>query len=29
MGSADMLDYAISGRIATLGHSPYTMTPGS
>ena len=28
MGSADMLDYAVFGRIAALGHSPYVMTPG-
>jgi alpha-1,6-mannosyltransferase len=28
MGSADMLDYAVFGRIAALGHSPYIMTPG-
>ena len=28
MGSADMLDYAVFGRIAVLGHSPYVMTPG-
>ena len=28
MGSADMLDYAVFGRIAMLGHSPYVMTPG-
>ena len=27
MGSSDMLDYAVFGRIAVLGHSPYTMTP--
>ena len=27
MGSADMLDYAVFGRIAALGHSPYVMTP--
>jgi hypothetical protein len=28
MGSADMLDYAVFGRVAALGHSPYVMTPG-
>ena len=28
MGSGDMLDYAVFGRIAALGHSPYVMTPG-
>jgi hypothetical protein len=28
MGSADMLDYAVFGRIAATGHSPYVMTPG-
>jgi len=27
-GSADMLLYVVSGRIAVLGHSPYVMTPG-
>jgi Glycosyltransferase family 87 len=27
MGSTDMLDYAMYGRMATLGHSPYLMTP--
>jgi hypothetical protein len=27
MGSADMLLYVAYGRIATLGHSPYVMTP--
>jgi hypothetical protein len=27
VGSADMLDYAVSGRIAALGHSPYVMMP--
>jgi hypothetical protein len=27
LGSTDMLDYAIYGRIAVLGHSPYVMTP--
>ncbi len=27
VGSTDMLDYAIYGRIAALGHSPYLMTP--
>jgi hypothetical protein len=27
VGSTDMLDYAIYGRIAALGHSPYVMTP--
>jgi len=27
IGSTDMLDYAIYGRIAALGHSPYVMTP--
>jgi hypothetical protein len=27
LGSTDMLDYAIYGRIAALGHSPYVMTP--
>jgi hypothetical protein len=27
VGSADMLDYAVSGRIAVLGHSPYVMMP--
>jgi hypothetical protein len=26
-GSTDALDYAAFGRIAVLGHSPYTMTP--
>lgn len=29
MGSADMLDYAVFGRIAVLEHSPYLMTPGN
>ncbi len=28
VGSTDMLDYAAYGRIATLHHSPYIMTPG-
>jgi hypothetical protein len=28
MGSTDMLDYAVFGRVAALGHSPYVMTPG-
>jgi hypothetical protein len=28
VGSADMLLYVVSGRIAVLGHSPYVMTPG-
>jgi hypothetical protein len=28
VSSTDILDYAIYGRIATLGHSPYVMTPG-
>jgi hypothetical protein len=28
VGSNDMLDYAVYGRIAELGHSPYQMTPG-
>ena len=28
IGSADMVDDAIHGRIAALGHDPYTMTPG-
>jgi hypothetical protein len=27
LGSTDMLDYAIYGRIAAIGHSPYVMTP--
>jgi Glycosyltransferase family 87 len=27
-GSADMLDYAAYGRIAALGHNPYTYLPG-
>lgn len=27
IGSTDMLDYAVYGRIAGLGHSPYRMTP--
>jgi hypothetical protein len=27
IGSTDMFDYAIYGRIAALGHSPYVMTP--
>jgi hypothetical protein len=27
LGSTDMLDYAIYGRISALGHSPYVMTP--
>ncbi|HEX3926140.1 MAG TPA: hypothetical protein VHY31_27960 [Streptosporangiaceae bacterium] len=27
IGSTDMLDYAVYGRIAALGHSPYVMTP--
>ena len=27
LGSTDMLDYAIYGRTAALGHSPYVMTP--
>jgi hypothetical protein len=27
VGSTDMLDYVIYGRIAALGHSPYVMTP--
>jgi hypothetical protein len=27
LGSTDMLDYTIYGRIAALGHSPYVMTP--
>jgi hypothetical protein len=27
IGSTDMLDYAVYGRIAALGHSPYLMTP--
>ncbi len=27
VGSTDMLDYAIYGRIAALGHNPYLMTP--
>jgi hypothetical protein len=27
MGSADMLDYAVFGRITALGHSPYVMLP--
>ncbi len=26
-GSTDMLDYAVYGRIAVLGHSPYQLTP--
>ena len=26
-GSTDLLDYAIYGRIAAIGHSPYVMTP--
>jgi hypothetical protein len=29
IGSTDMLDYAVYGRIAALGHSPYLMTPAS
>jgi hypothetical protein len=28
LSSSDALDYAAYGRIATLGHSPYIMTPG-
>src|ERR1017187_9367883 len=28
VSSTDILDYAIYGRIAALGHSPYVMTPG-
>jgi hypothetical protein len=28
VGSGDMLDYAVFGRIAALGHNPYVMTPG-
>ena len=28
IGSADMVDDAIHGRIAALGHNPYTMSPG-
>jgi hypothetical protein len=28
VGSTDMLDYAIYGRITVLGHSAYRMTPG-
>lgn len=27
MGSTDILDYAVYGRIAAQGHSPYVMTP--
>ena len=27
IGSTDMLDYAVYGRIAALGHSPYRITP--
>jgi hypothetical protein len=27
VGSTDMMDYAVYGRIAALGHSPYRMTP--
>jgi hypothetical protein len=27
VGSTDMMDYAMYGRIAALGHSPYRMTP--
>ena len=27
LGSTDMMDYAVYGRIAALGHSPYQMTP--
>jgi hypothetical protein len=27
LGSNDILDYAVYGRIAALGHSPYVMTP--
>ena len=27
IGSTDILDYAVYGRIAALGHSPYQMTP--
>lgn len=27
VGSTDILDYAVYGRIAALGHSPYRMTP--
>ena len=27
LGFTDMLDYAVYGRIAVLGHSPYQMTP--
>jgi hypothetical protein len=27
VGSTDIVDYAIYGRIAALGHSPYVMTP--
>jgi hypothetical protein len=27
VGSTDLLDYAVYGRIAALGHSPYVMTP--
>ncbi len=27
VGSTDVLDYAVYGRIAALGHSPYLMTP--
>jgi hypothetical protein len=27
VGSTDILDYAVYGRIAALGHSPYVMTP--
>ena len=29
IGSTDMLDYAVYGRIAALGHSPYLMSPAS
>jgi hypothetical protein len=29
VGSTDMLDYAVYGRIAALGHSPYVMTPAA
>jgi hypothetical protein len=27
-GSTDVLDYAVYGRIASLGHDPYRLTPG-
>jgi hypothetical protein len=27
LGSTDIMDYAVYGRIAALGHSPYQMTP--